>query len=123
MTDDVITTGKTANPGEASGTVRVVGSADVIAQSELPEVSENVIILTDELLPSLVPLAKDATAILTYETTSLTSKAGVFARENGIPCVAGLESVSEIEDGDPVVVKASESMDTGSETSGKILRR
>jgi len=121
VTDEVITTGKTASPGRASGTVRVVERDDVTADRELPDVSDDVL-LTDELLPSLVPLAEDATAILTYETTSLTSKAAMVARENNVPCLVGLESVEDIEDSDEIVVKTEDELDKRGAVTGEVLR-
>ncbi|MDZ7688689.1 MAG: PEP-utilizing enzyme [Halobacteriales archaeon] len=121
MTDEVITTGKTASPGKASGTVRVVERDDATANEELPDISGDVL-LTDELLPSLIPLAEDATAIPTYATTSLTSKAAMVARENDVPCLVGLESVEDIEDSDEIVIKTEDEPDTRGAVTGKVLR-
>ncbi|MFW5984455.1 MAG: PEP-utilizing enzyme [Halobacteria archaeon] len=119
---DGTTTGRVASPGKASGAVSIVGREDVTADGELPCISENEILLTDELLPSLIPLAENAAAVLTYETTSLTSKAAMVARGNGTPCVVGLESVEDIEDGDEVVVDAGDGLDTGDAVTGEVHR-
>jgi len=78
------------------------------------------VLLTPELLPSLVPTAGRADAILTYESTSLTSKAAVFAREHDIPCVVGLESMESLEEGETVVVDASGTVNTSDEATGRI---
>jgi phosphohistidine swiveling domain-containing protein len=131
--DRTITVGRTAGPGRATGLVRTVERNDIVVlevggdESLSDRVFEEYgstvageVLLTPELLPPLVPTARRADAILTYESTSLTSKAAVFAREHGIPCVVGLESMEDLEEGKTVVVDAS-AEEVNSKDSGRVL--
>jgi phosphoenolpyruvate synthase/pyruvate phosphate dikinase len=125
MRQRVITTGRTASPGSAVGTVRTVKKEKLEPLDRYEELkdrfSEGDILLVYKMYPMLTPLGKKADAILTYADSSLTDRAAMFSRETNTPCVIGLESISDIEDGGTIVVKTGESLDIKDERTGRIL--
>ena len=125
MRQRVITTGRTASPGSAVGAVRTVEKEKLEPLDRYEELkdrfSEGDILLVYKMYPRLTSLGKKADAILTYADSSLTGIAAMFSRETGTPCVIGLESISDIEDGDTIVVKTGEGLDINDERTGRVL--
>jgi phosphohistidine swiveling domain-containing protein len=122
----VITRGRTACPGKASGIVRTVEKEKLEPLGRCKELedrfSEGDILLAHKMYPRLISLlGMKADAVLTYESASQTGSAAIFSRETDTPCIIGLESVSDIEDGDTIVVKTGESMDIDDKRSGRVL--
>ncbi|HEY4512801.1 MAG TPA: PEP-utilizing enzyme [Candidatus Paceibacterota bacterium] len=94
--------GVTGNPGKAKGKVRLV----------LSDNAANVMIENGEILvavstnPSLIPIMKKATAIITDEGGML-CHAAIMSRELGIPCIIGTKIATQaFKTGDMVEVDA-----------------
>ncbi|MFB6309783.1 MAG: phosphoenolpyruvate synthase [Salinirussus sp.] len=82
-------TGLGASPGEASGEVKLIESAE-----ELDLVADGDIIVSTMTTPDMVPAMKRASGIITDEG-GMTSHAAIVSRELGVPAVVGAESATE----------------------------
>ena len=83
-----------ASPGQASGRVKIIKSAD-----ELDRVLDGDILVTAMTSPDMVPAMQRAAAIVTDEG-GLTSHAAIVSRELGVPAVVGTkEATKKLTDG------------------------
>jgi phosphohistidine swiveling domain-containing protein len=125
MVRKLITTGRTVYPGSASGTVRTAEKEELeplgSCESLEDRFSEGDILLVYKMYPSLVSLGRKADAVLTHRDGGLTSSEAVFSRETDTPCVVDLESTSDINDGDSIVVETDDSVDEEDERTGEIF--
>ncbi|MEK9167568.1 MAG: phosphoenolpyruvate synthase [Patescibacteria group bacterium] len=80
---DVLVTGAAASVGRASGPVKVIHKP-----SEIDQVLEGDVLVTEMTSPDYVPAMRRACAIVT-DTGGRTSHASIVSRELGIPCVVG----------------------------------
>jgi pyruvate,water dikinase len=88
-----------ASPGQASGQVKIIKSAD-----ELDRVLNGDILVTAMTSPDMVPAMQRAAAIVTDEG-GLTSHAAIVSRELGVPAVVGTkEATKKLTDGMLVTV-------------------
>gem|GEM_PF-6689615 len=93
--------GTPANPGQATGTVKVVLDPGLIGK-----VKKNDILVTTNTTPAYVMAMKISGAILTEEG-GITSHAAIVSRELGVPCVIGIPNITKfLKDGDKVEVDA-----------------
>ena len=93
--------GTPANPGRATGTVKVVLNPKFINK-----VNKGDILVTPNTTPAYVLAMKISGAIVTEEG-GITSHAAIVSRELGIPCVIGVPDVTKVlKDGDKVEVDA-----------------
>lgn len=93
--------GSSANPGSASGKVKVV-----FAREELNKVYEGDILVAPMTTPWYLPAMKKAAAVVTDEG-GITCHAAIMAREMNKPCVIGTKIATRIlKDGDKVEVDA-----------------
>jgi phosphohistidine swiveling domain-containing protein len=89
------------SPGIATGRVRILGSA-----KEIDKIQEGEILIATITTPEYVPAMRKARAIVT-EKGGITCHAAIVARELGIPCVVGVDSVTRIlKEGESVEVDA-----------------
>jgi len=103
-----IITGTSANIGKVRGKAYIVKVEDL---KELIKDMENFkdgdILVTTMTQPTMVSLARKASAIVTNEG-GITSHASILAREFGIPCVVGTQvATQKIKDGDNIEVDGS----------------
>jgi pyruvate, water dikinase len=88
-----------ASPGQASGQVKIIKSAD-----ELDRVLDGDVLVTAMTSPDMVPAMQRAAAIVTDEG-GLTSHAAIVSRELGVPAVVGTkEATKKLTDGMLVTV-------------------
>lgn len=93
--------GTPANPGKATGRVKLVSSPKFINK-----VKKGDILVTSNTTPAYVLAMKISGAIVTEEG-GITSHAAIVSRELGIPCVIGVSNITKIlKDGDKVEVDA-----------------
>jgi phosphohistidine swiveling domain-containing protein len=93
--------GTPASPGHAKGRVRVLMSS-----SEVDSFNEGEILVTSHTTPDWVVIMRKAAAIIT-ERGGITCHAAIVSRELGIPCITGVNNVTEIlKDGELVEVDA-----------------
>ena len=93
--------GTSASPGSVTGRVRVLMSS-----SEADEFQEGEILVTSNTAPDWVVIMRKAAAIIT-ERGGITCHAAIISRELGIPCITGVQNVTEIlKDGEIVEVDA-----------------
>ncbi len=99
--------GVVANTGKATGTARVIHVESLKELlHDMKRFGDGDIIVTTMTQPSIVSIARKATAIVTNEG-GITSHASILAREFGIPCVVGTKSATQmIKDGDTIEVDA-----------------
>ena len=96
-----ILTGLGASPGKVRGRVKLAPDADTVRTMEHGE-----ILVTTMTNPSMVPLMKKATAIITNEG-GMTCHASIVSRELGVPCIVGTGNATEVlKDGQDIVVDA-----------------
>lgn len=87
---EVILKGIAASLGIASGPVKIIHSP-----SEIDQVSEGDVLVTEKTSPDYVPAMKRSAAIIT-ETGGQTSHAAIVSRELGIPCVVGTGTATHV---------------------------
>ena len=106
-------TGVSANHGIITGVARVVPVTDLKQlMKDLEAFQEGDIMVTTMTQPTMVSLAKKASAIVTDEG-GITSHASILAREYGIPCIVGCHTATKIiKTGDNIKVNG----DTGEVT-------
>lgn len=80
---EVLVSGAAASVGRASGPVKVIHKP-----SEIDQVLEGDVLVTEMTSPDYVPAMRRACAIVT-DTGGRTSHASIVSRELGIPCVVG----------------------------------
>ena len=80
---ETLVTGAAASVGRASGPVKVIHKP-----SEIDQVLEGDVLVTEMTSPDYVPAMRRACAIVT-DTGGRTSHAAIISRELGIPCVVG----------------------------------
>jgi pyruvate,water dikinase len=103
-----IVTGLAAAPGQA------IAPAFVLTDLKLPEtpIPTGCVLVTPMILPSWIPLLKDAAAIVA-DQGGMTSHGAILARELGIPAIVGAKDATQrLHTGDLIVVNG----DTGSVT-------
>lgn len=81
--------GRNACPGVYEGSVRVIRSSD-----EFHKMQDGDVIVALNTTPDYVPIMKRAGAVVTEEG-GITSHASVVSRELGVPCIVGVEHVTE----------------------------
>ena len=97
----VLLEGLSASPGIASGPVRIVKSP-----KEIGIVQQGDVLVAEMTNPDYVPAMRKARAIVT-DSGGKTSHAAIVSRELNIPCIVGLNNISELlKDGDLVEVDA-----------------
>lgn len=79
----VLVRGLGASVGAASGPVRIIHRP-----SQIDQVKEGEVLVTEMTNPSFVPAMRRAAAIVT-DTGGMTSHAAIVSRELGVPCVVG----------------------------------
>jgi pyruvate,water dikinase len=90
-----------AAPGEASGSVSVLG-----ALSDAGKFDDGGVLVTRMTAPDWVPLMRRAAAIVT-DSGGMTCHAAIVSRELGIPCVVGTQDATKtLRDGELVTVDA-----------------
>ena len=88
-----------ASPGQVSGPVRIVRSAE-----HLDKVGSGDIIVTEMTTPDMVPAMRRAVGIVTDEG-GMTSHAAIVSRELGVPAVVGAGNATTLlEDGQVVTI-------------------
>lgn len=93
--------GKTANPGHASGIVRVI-----IQDKDLSKFKTGEILVTNMTTPDYLATVKKAAAIVT-DIGGITCHAAIISRELNIPCIIGTETASRVlKNGERVEVDA-----------------
>lgn len=93
--------GMVANPGKATGIVKVVLSPD-----EIDKVQPGDIMVASETTPDFVPAAHRAAALIA-DVGGITSHAAIISREMGHPCIVGTKIATQVlKDGDRVEVDA-----------------
>lgn len=96
-------TGVTANPGTASGKVKIV-----LSTTDVSKVEEGDILVTTMTLPNLLVAVERAGAIVTDEG-GLLCHAAIISRELNIPCIIGTRLGTKVlVDGENVLVNATE---------------
>lgn len=94
-------TGTVAYPGKAKGTVKIINSP-----KEMEKMRRGDILVAQTTNPNLMPVIRQAAAIVTDEG-GLTCHAAIVSRELKIPCVVGTKIASKfLKDGDMVEVDA-----------------
>src|SRR3989344_3789970 len=78
---EILVSGAAASVGRASGPVKVIHKP-----SEIDQVLEGDVLVTEMTSPDYVPAMRRACAIVT-DTGGRTSHAAIISRELGIPCV------------------------------------
>ncbi|MCD6360068.1 MAG: phosphoenolpyruvate synthase [Armatimonadetes bacterium] len=110
----VLLTGVAASPGIASGPVKIIDDA-----SQIDQVKEGDILVTEMTTPDFVPAMRRAAAIIT-DRGGRTAHAAIVSRELGIPCMVGTEgATSTLANGQVITVDASR----GKIYNGKLTRR
>ncbi len=95
-------TGICANPGVASGPVKIIRKTH-----DLVNMKQGDVLVASMTRPEMLVAMKKAIAIVTDEG-GITSHAAVVSRELGIPCLIGTKSATSwLKDGDVVEVDAS----------------
>lgn len=99
--------GVVANPGNIKGTVKVlkygVATFDKVSQL-IKKMNKGDILVAETTSPEIITACKKASAILTNQG-GLLSHAAIISREMGIPCIVGLENITElVGDGDQIEV-------------------
>lgn len=93
--------GRSACPGQAKGTVRII-----LSSNDFHKMQDGDVLVAINTSPDYTPIMKRATAILTEEG-GITSHASVVSREMNVPCIVGISNVTErLHDGDIVEVDA-----------------
>ncbi|MBU1975246.1 MAG: phosphoenolpyruvate synthase, partial [Nanoarchaeota archaeon] len=93
--------GQIAFTGKATGTVKIVNTAQDMAKFETGD-----ILVSRSTCPSLAPAMQKASAFVT-DLGGLTCHAAIIARELKKPCVVGTKSATRtLNDGDTVEVNA-----------------
>jgi phosphoenolpyruvate-protein phosphotransferase (PTS system enzyme I) len=90
--------------------IRLSGHLSEVLQPQLAALSEPLILVANELLPSqVVTLGKREVAGIVTETGGRTSHAAILARSRGIPAVSGVKGIQrQIKNGDLLVVDGRE---------------
>ena len=110
----VLATGRSVGEKIATGRVRVIDSAQYIAQFQQGEV-----LVTDKTDPDWQPIMKKAAAIITNRG-GRTCHAAIVSRELGVPAIVGTEHGTEaLRDGQAVTVSCAEG-DTGFVYEGEL---
>lgn len=110
----VLIEGDAASPGLASGPVRIIREITQIAQ-----VKDGDILVTEMTTPDFVPAMKRAVAIVT-DRGGRTAHAAIVSRELGIPCIVGAGNATEaLTDDQYITVDGSH----GKVYNGKVTRR
>ena len=86
----ILLEGSPASPGVAAGKVKIIRSP-----SEIDQVMEGDILVTEMTTPDFVPAMKRAAAIVT-DKGGRTAHAAIVSRELGIACVVGTENATKI---------------------------
>jgi pyruvate,water dikinase len=94
---EVLLKGAAASLGMASGPVRILHKP-----TEIDQVKQGDILVTEMTTPDYVPAMKRAVAIIT-DTGGQTSHAAIVSRELGIPCVVGTGQATHILKNDQIV--------------------
>lgn len=105
--------GKNGIKGVSANLGKVIGKAYIVRVEDLKQLIKDMadfkdgdILITTMTQPTMVSLARKASAIVTNEG-GITSHASILAREFGIPCVVGTHTATEkIKTGDTVEVDA-----------------
>jgi len=99
--------GVVANTGKAKGRVKVIIVEDLKTLiADMDRFQKGDIMVTTMTQPTMVALARKASAIVTNEG-GITSHAAILAREYNIPCIVGTKIATQIlKDGDMVEVDA-----------------
>ncbi len=106
ITAPVLLSGAPASPGIASGPVKTVADP-----SQIDNVLDGDVLVTEMTTPDFVPAMKRAAAIVT-DRGGRTAHAAIVSRELGIPCVVGAEkATATLKDGRVITVNG---------TSGKV---
>lgn len=93
--------GSCAYPGVAKGTVRRVDD-----ESEMGKFNSGDILVSTSTTPKLIPIMKNAAAIIT-DSGGITCHAAIVSRELEVPCVIGTKIATKVlKDGDLVEVDA-----------------
>ncbi|HLD75850.1 MAG TPA: PEP-utilizing enzyme [Candidatus Norongarragalinales archaeon] len=101
ITDASQLIGQCAQPGNASGTVKIIDKAE-----HMDKMRDGDILVSIATTPEIVPAMKKAAAIVT-EIGGITSHAAIVSRELGIPCLIGTKIATKwLKDGDQVEVDA-----------------
>jgi pyruvate,water dikinase len=110
----VLLSGVAASPGIASGPVKIIHDA-----SQIDQVKDGDILVTEMTTPDFVPAMKRTVAIVT-DRGGRTAHAAIVSRELGIPCVVGADRATTIlSDRQKVTVDGSH----GKIYNGKVARR
>jgi pyruvate,water dikinase len=110
----VLVTGRSVGEKIATGTVRVIQSAQFLSEFKQGEV-----LVTDKTDPDWEPIMKKAAAIVTNRG-GRTCHAAIVSRELGVPAIVGTERGTEVlQTGRTVTVSCAES-DTGFVYDGKL---
>lgn len=95
--------GSSASAGLARGTVRLI-----LLKSQVSELQEGEVLVTEMTNPDFVPAMKKAAAIITDEG-GITCHAAIISRELGKPCIIGTKIATQVlRDADMVEVDANE---------------
>ncbi len=86
---EIILKGQAASVGMSSGPVKIIHSP-----SEIDQILEGDVLVTEMTTPDYVPAMKRANAIVTDEG-GRTCHAAIVSRELGIPCVVGTETATK----------------------------
>lgn len=93
--------GQTAQPGFASGAVKII-----IRAKDMAKMNKGDILVSIATDPDMVPAMKKAAAIIT-EQGGITAHAAIVSRELGTPCIIGTKVATKVlKDGDIVEVDA-----------------
>lgn len=93
--------GRAAYPGETQGTVKIIKT-----EKDFSKMEEGDILVTAMTTTQMMPVIKDAGAIITDEG-GITSHAAIISRELKIPCIMSTKTSTQIlKDGDRVRVDA-----------------
>ncbi len=99
---EMILTGKTGSPGEASGVVRIVMPEEI----STAEIGDNDILVCAMTTPAYVPLMQRAAAVVT-DLGGILCHAAIVARELNKPCLVGTgEATIVLQEGEPIIVDA-----------------
>jgi pyruvate,water dikinase len=110
----VLATGRSVGEKIATGRVRVIKSAEFLAQFQ-----EGEIVVSDKTDPDWEPIMKKAAAIITNRG-GRTCHAAIVSRELGVPAIVGTEHGTDVlHDGQVVTVSCAEG-DTGFVYEGKV---
>lgn len=98
--------GVIANPGFASGEVKIIHSHSKSQSKEVQKMKKGQILVTGSTKPQLMVACRKAIAIVTDEGGML-SHAAIVSRELNIPCIVGTKNATQVlKDGDLVEVDA-----------------